>query len=230
MDVAAGEFANVVVTKPWGYEYLMYENAHVGVWFLRIDPGQRTSMHCHPRKKSGLILLNGRARMSFLNDSVDLEPIMKVMLRPGLFHSTAAISESGISVIEVETPPMKSDLVRFEDVYAREMLPYEGAGALLPMPDSCVTLRDPVEGAIFSVTTSNCLLTIERISGTAAITNRTPGETVIVLDGGLFGQAGEPVLSHGDIVSTDTLARLAGTFTPSPTMTLLTVKRSSISD
>ena len=63
------DYRKVVVNKPWGYEYLLYENGTVGVWFLRLNPGQKTSMHCHPHKKTGLILLEGEALLSFLNDS-----------------------------------------------------------------------------------------------------------------------------------------------------------------
>ena len=47
------------VTKPWGYEYLAYENDNVGVWILHIKEGESTSMHCHPNKDTGLIVLEG---------------------------------------------------------------------------------------------------------------------------------------------------------------------------
>ena len=52
------------VKKPWGYEYLAYENENVGLWFLYIAPGQSTSMHCHPKKTTGLVLLDGEAEIS----------------------------------------------------------------------------------------------------------------------------------------------------------------------
>ena len=57
-----------VVKKPWGYEYLAYENDHVGLWFLHIEKNQQTSMHCHPKKTTGLVLLEGEAEVSFLAD------------------------------------------------------------------------------------------------------------------------------------------------------------------
>lgn len=50
------EFQGVIVSKPWGYEYLMYQNGIVTLWYLHIEHGCGTSMHCHPRKKTGLIL------------------------------------------------------------------------------------------------------------------------------------------------------------------------------
>ena len=39
-----------VVKKPWGYEYLAYENEHVALWFLHIKHTHSTSLHCHPKK------------------------------------------------------------------------------------------------------------------------------------------------------------------------------------
>ena len=39
--------SEVIVKKPWGYEYLCYENEDVAVWFLHIEYNQKTSMHCH---------------------------------------------------------------------------------------------------------------------------------------------------------------------------------------
>ena len=33
-----------IVKKPWGYEYLVYENQNVGLWFLYIAPNQSTSI------------------------------------------------------------------------------------------------------------------------------------------------------------------------------------------
>ena len=58
----------VVIDKPWGYEYLVYENQHVALWLLHIAQGQQTSMHCHPTKTTGLVLVQGEAELSFLAD------------------------------------------------------------------------------------------------------------------------------------------------------------------
>ena len=62
------QYKNVIVDKPWGYEYLAYENEHVGLWFLHIKKDHQTSLHCHPKKDTGLIVLDGAVDVSFLND------------------------------------------------------------------------------------------------------------------------------------------------------------------
>ena len=218
------EYQGVIVTKPWGHEYLMYQSPMVGIWYLYIKHGAQTSLHCHPTKKTGLILLAGEARVSFLNDSVNLRPPAKLMIRPGLFHATSSISTDGVAVIEVETPPDKSNLVRLEDEYDRKGRPYEGQEAMVPMNDGCITLDQPVEGKQFQYRLHECVLSVEKVKDNKGLQDRIPGEVIVVLDGGLFGTAGEPILSQGDVVSTDTLARLADTFCAPHGVGMLTIR------
>ena len=95
-------YENNIVKKPWGYEYLMYENEKVALWFLHIKNGEKTSMHCHPNKTTGLVLLDGEAEVSFLSNKNKLTPLSKIMIRKGLFHSTQAISNGGAYILENE--------------------------------------------------------------------------------------------------------------------------------
>jgi putative hemolysin len=53
-----------------------------------------------------------------------------VIIDAGVFHSTKALSQEGISVIEVESPPDKLDLVRLEDNYGRESCGYENCSQM----------------------------------------------------------------------------------------------------
>ena len=136
-------YDKTIVKKPWGYEYLAYENDKVGLWFLYIAEGQQTSMHCHPNKTTGLILLDGEAEVSFLGNSNKLKPVSKTMIRKGLFHSTTALSEGGASIFEIETPKLKHDLVRLEDKYGREAKPYEDATNEVKKSKECIFFKDP---------------------------------------------------------------------------------------
>ena len=119
------EYKNVIVNKPWGYEYLAYENEHVGLWFLHIEKGHQTSLHCHPKKDTGLMVLDGTVDVSFLNDINRLVSGRKIMIRKGLFHSTKNHDDETALILEIETPVDKDDLVRFKDDYGRENKPYE---------------------------------------------------------------------------------------------------------
>lgn len=118
-------YKKMIVNKPWGYEYLVFENKFVAVWILFLKEGFSTSMHCHPKKKSSLIILSGRAIVSSLNALHELTELEAIMIDNGVFHSSEAISANGAIIMEIETPPDKSDLVRIKDKYGREEQGYE---------------------------------------------------------------------------------------------------------
>ena len=44
-----------IVIKPWGYEYVVYrEKNNLSVTLLNINYKEKTSLHCHPKKKVDL--------------------------------------------------------------------------------------------------------------------------------------------------------------------------------
>ena len=57
-------FDDVVVKNPWGEEYLCFRNGDVAIWYLFILKGEKTSMHCHPTKNTGLVVLKGSLSLS----------------------------------------------------------------------------------------------------------------------------------------------------------------------
>jgi mannose-6-phosphate isomerase-like protein (cupin superfamily) len=132
LRVESSEFANdfdyneIVVNKPWGYEYLWYQSETVAIWFLKITKGKSTSLHCHAKKRTSLVVLKGLATCSTINDKFNLAPLDCIVLEPCVFHTSAAITED-IYLLEIETPPMKGDLVRMHDNYGREGSGYEKA-------------------------------------------------------------------------------------------------------
>ena len=106
--------------KPWGKEYLLYQNDDVAIWHLFIEPGQSTSLHCHPSKKTGLVVLDGAAKVSFLGGGGEkLFPGEKVMIRQGVFHQSTSKNNSILQLLEIETPVDKADIVRLKDKYGR---------------------------------------------------------------------------------------------------------------
>ena len=122
----AFDYSGVVVPKPWGYEYLWHQNAAVAVWVLHLNGHAATSMHCHARKRTSLIVLAGTAVCSTFDDRYPLAAGGAVVLEPGVFHTTQA-GPDGVCLMEVETPPMKGDLLRFRDNFGRAGQGYEDA-------------------------------------------------------------------------------------------------------
>src|SRR3972149_8172100 len=117
------DYNNVIVKKPWGYEYLVFKNDFVAIWMLQIIRKRKTSMHAHPNKKTGLTLLSGSATCYHSEGRIELNSSDGVVIGKGAFHSTEAFSalpivphsENGVWVMEIETPPIKTDLVRTKD-------------------------------------------------------------------------------------------------------------------
>ena len=120
------EINNVIVNKPWGKEHCLYESNSLAIWHLTINANEKTSLHCHPNKKTALILLNNQAKINLIERSFELHGLSKIMLREGMFHQTENISQSPINLIEVETPNNKLDLIRIEDDYGRKNQGFEG--------------------------------------------------------------------------------------------------------
>lgn len=124
-EVDKTNYKNLVVQKPWGYEYLMFENDYVAIWILHLKKNQSTSIHCHPRKKSSLIVLSGKVLTSTLTEWFEFDPLQGVVYNAGVFHSTKALQDDTF-IMETESPPDKRDLVRLKDAYGREHKGYEG--------------------------------------------------------------------------------------------------------
>ncbi len=150
------DYGGVIVKKPWGYEYLVFENDHVAIWMLHIIRTRKTSMHCHPRKRTGLILLSGGAAFHHLGGSIELSAHDAVNIEAGAFHCTEAaspvpispVSENGIWVMEIEAPPLKKDLCRLKDAYGRAGASYEGASNMVFEPKETLKLEAPDHGGL----------------------------------------------------------------------------------
>jgi len=203
---------NNIVKKPWGYEYLAYENEHVALWFLYISKDQRTSMHCHPSKTTGLLVLDGGAEISFLNNKFPMSPINKMMIRKGLFHSTQATDPRGAWVLEIETPVDKQDLVRFRDSYGREGKPYEDSTFEMPKKDDCLWIEDPDTGTEKVYNFANCQLTVTSVSDISYFDSLPDETNVVFLRGGIIADYGINVAGAGDIVVSRTLKDLTKVF------------------
>ena len=144
------DYSNSIVKKPWGYEYLVFENENVAIWMLHIARTQKTSMHSHPNKTTALILLGGdRAKIASLDKEYVLRESDCLMIGKSAFHSTESVSdistdpmsENGIWVMEIESPVDKSDLVRLKDNYGRVGVAYEGVKNIVDFPVKCLKLE-----------------------------------------------------------------------------------------
>ena len=101
------------VSKPWGFEYLLYETREVSFWFVHMRAGLGTSLHSHPKTSSSIICCEGIAVIRTLDHEYKLYPNQGLTIEPGAFHSLCA--EEDISVVEALWPSDRQDLVRLRD-------------------------------------------------------------------------------------------------------------------
>jgi mannose-6-phosphate isomerase-like protein (cupin superfamily) len=212
------------VRKPWGFEYPLFESDSVGLWALFLDAGQSTSLHCHPRKKTGLVVLEGEVEVAFFNERLTLNSGGRVMIRPGLFHGSKATSARGAIMLEIENPRDKNDLVRFEDKYGREDLPYEGDEHFFCLEEE-LGLPTDLDHLMMDAWIGNDVQ-LRFIKGVRDIEQPdwTLEDTVLVVAGSI-GQRGSEVLGPGDVVSVNTIQKIALRFPLLEPLDLLVVTR-----
>ena len=207
-------YENNIVEKPWGYEYLAYENEAVAIWFLYLANQHRTSMHCHPNKTTGLMVLSGSAQVSFLDNTLTVPRGGKVMIRKGMFHSSCATSSPGTWLMEIETPVDKHDLVRFRDSYGREGKPYEDKTHEIPKLDDCVWIEDPALGEVKTYALDpKTQIEVRSITDTRFFRQLSDEQNIVFLRGGIKTDYDTNVASPGDVVSARIIKKLLDVFT-----------------
>ena len=204
-------YQGVIVKKPWGYEYLFFQNEFVGVWLLFIREGQSTSMHSHPNKKSSLIVLSGEIVAYTLGMLFKLKSLDGLLIDKSVFHCSKAGSDSSAVIMEVESPPVKRDIVRLKDIYGRAGRGYEGSESMTSDLDGynyhCID-----DLAFKTHTTLNVVdkkVTLSKISDRDALVshiNSNLGSVVVLLAGIIRDDKGNEILGVGDAVSVDEIA------------------------
>jgi mannose-6-phosphate isomerase-like protein (cupin superfamily) len=209
-------YDNRVVLKPWGYEYAVYRNLnHLSVTLLSIDYNKSTSLHCHPSKKSGFILLGGKALFQLglrkKNTELHSSPSKRMIAR-GLFHSIKSVSKNGLLALEFETPVNKNDLVRFKDSYGRVQKSYEGKKFTKVIESNYIRFKTPRIGKKQIYKIGKLEVSLEVHKDFKKILKAKKNTIFAILDGSVSDNKGRNVLSYGDIIKVDDLRILSKVF------------------
>tara|TARA_B100001063_G_scaffold74615_1_gene68883 strand:+ start:801 stop:1499 length:699 start_codon:yes stop_codon:yes gene_type:complete len=219
-----------VVSKPWGKEHVVYRNSNkLSVTLLKIDYNKSTSLHCHPTKKTGFIVLSGKALIQlglWKSSSKIYSAPSKLMIRTGLFHSIKAKSKKGLCALEFETPGNKKDLVRYKDSYGREKKPYEGKKFTSLISKNDVFFKKTKKKATQKYIFDNKVELSMETHKNFKLLNKEKMQTIFaVLEGKVVDRSNRSVLSYGDIIKTGTLKKLSEVFKIRNNLTLLKVKK-----
>lgn len=116
-DKKYSNLSKKIINKPWGYEFVIFQNKKFAIWVLCIRPKKYTSMHCHVLKKTILIPLSNKLRISTLDQIFYNKKIYNIY--PKVFHQTYNGGLANKYLIEIEFPNLKNDIVRLHDYYGR---------------------------------------------------------------------------------------------------------------
>jgi len=222
-------YSNKVVYKPWGYEYVIYSCSNrLAITFVKINYGQKTSLHCHPKKKTGFIILSGKALVQigiYKENNKSYSPLSRLVLRPGLFHSIKADSKQGVCALEFETPYKKKDLIRFEDAYGRQAKDYEGKKFVKKLGSNFIKFKKPTLGKKKIYIINNLKILLEVRKNLKNLSKKDDKTTTAILDGKIVDNKGQNVISYGEIVKTSTLRILSDKFKIKKPLTILRVSK-----
>ena len=224
------KYDDKIVIKPWGQEHVVYRNKNnLSVTLLTIDYNKSTSLHCHTKKKSGFIILYGKAQFQLglrkKNTETHSSPSKRMIAR-GLFHSIKSVSKSGLVVLEFETPVDKNDLVRFKDEYGRELKAYEGQKFTRKMDKSDLKFNFIKKNPKKVYKVKDSLISIETHKNFNKLLSNKKNTIFAILDGSICDNYGRNVLSYGDIVKTEDLNILSKVFKIKSTLIVAKVNSS----
>ena len=205
-----------IVIKPWGYEYNIFRNKKkLAITYLKILKGKSTSLHCHPIKKTGFLILSGIAEVQigiYKENIIKYSPLSILVLRPGLFHRIKASKYSNLYALEIETPYLKSDLIRMKDSYGRQNKGYEGLQSTKKISKTDIIFKLPKKKQFNKYLLNKVSIDLRYYKNFNSFKNFDDNSISIICDGEIVSKNGKQVISTGEIVKSFTLKKLSNFF------------------
>jgi len=174
--------------KPWGKEYLAFQNKYIGIWILIVNKDQETSLHCHFKKDTILMPISGSFKINLFNTYLQLGIFESIYVPRNTFHGIHSyVDNSVLMEIEIYTDEIeytdKNDLLRIKDIYNRDKDKYE-TSVTERIPEECETMlfKPPNKYNI-----DNTKIEIMRVTDIDLIKNDY--ECIILLEGFLFSES-----------------------------------------
>jgi rfaE bifunctional protein nucleotidyltransferase chain/domain len=187
------DYSNKINDKPWGKEYLAYQNEKIGIWVLHINKDQETSLHCHFKKDTILIPLVNSFKINLFNSFKILNLFEPLYIPRNTFHGLHSyVDNSIIMEIEIYTDKVeytdKNDLLRIKDIYGRDKTNYESSVIeRVPLKNESMNFH-----SVGLYNLDNTQVSVKKINSFAEI---SVTETKIILLEGLLFSNGKRVTS-----------------------------------
>ena len=171
------------------------------ITYLKIKKNSSTSLHCHPKKKTGFLILSGTAKVQvgiYRKNIFKCSPMSILVLREGLFHRIKASSKQDLYALEVETPYLKKDLVRLEDNYGRKNADYESLKSTRKISKKNIIFKYPKNDRINKYYLHKINLSISYYKNFNHYRNYDDKSVSIILDGNILSDNGSKVIGTGE--------------------------------
>ncbi len=209
-------YDNRVVYKPWGEEYNIFRNKRkIAITYLKIKKGFSTSLHCHPKKKTGFLILKGIAEVQigiYKKNIKKYNPMSILVLRPGLFHRIKASNNNDLYALEIENPYLKNDLIRMKDDYGRSKKGYENLKNSRAITNNDTIFKTPNYNEKKKYRLNGIKISISYYRNFKSYKSYDDKSVSIILDGKIISEKKKTVITTGEIVKSYTLKQLANYF------------------
>jgi D-glycero-beta-D-manno-heptose 1-phosphate adenylyltransferase len=212
------DYRNRVCIKPWGHEFLPYESNKIGMWCLTVNKGHSTSLHCHFKKDTLLIVLSGCAKIGFMGGTYQSLSVMQTVFIPKKrFHSISSFSEKSILLeIEIFSNKVnfsdKNDLLRLNDQYHRKPIGYSS---------SVEVKSENLEEFNYFELKPGCDIMVDEVRLDMSVLTGTPSAKkdshTILIEGNIY--------SNQSIVKEGTILDESSTYTSLEPVTVLTLSK-----
>ncbi len=207
-------FNSNIIIKPWGEEYVIGSRKKIfAITYLKIKPGKKTSLHCHSKKKTGFIILEGKATVQigiYKKNTFKYNPLSRLVFRPGLFHQIENKENKNLYALEFESPYIKNDLIRMNDDYGRSNKRYEGKKYFKSFDKNTIVFKRDFKNKYYKLNKKNIYL--NEIKKNSDIKTKGNKSSIAILDGKIVDKFGQIVIEAGEIIKSDTLRILLKKF------------------
>ncbi len=212
------------VPKPWGREYLCWSSNSTAIWALELDSNKSTSFHCHCRKNTGLIVLNGEVCVELLSAKFNLGSMEKINIFQRRFHKSTSLSQKGSVMLEVESPVEKEDLVRWSDSHGRNHSRYESERHLFKGSEKFLNFNEcKVNQSPIKMYDLEFLITDAQ---NTSFSEDSDENLIVPLEGGLIHMKdSDLVVGPGDVLTLKVFKLLRENFSPNKDFLSLYIRR-----
>jgi mannose-6-phosphate isomerase-like protein (cupin superfamily) len=206
------DYSKKIVLKPWGEEYNIFSNQKkFAITYLKIKKNHTTSLHCHPNKKTGFLILSGTANVQlgiYKKNIKKFGPMSILVLREGLFHRISASKNKDLYALEVESPNIKTDLVRMDDDYGRKNKEYEKLDNTKEIKKNDLIFKIPKKKKNY-YKLNGVKISLAFYKSFNNFKNFDDKSVSIICDGSIVTNDGKDVIKIGEIVKSFTLKKLS---------------------